>query len=61
MLSTWQKIERVAGLKSGDLTEWEFDFVESMKLKQAAAVGQVIQLTDKQLAALDRLHDKHFA
>lgn len=61
MLSTWQKIERVTGLLDGDLSEWERLFVESMRIKREQAVGQVVPLSEKQLASLDRLHDKHFA
>lgn len=58
MVSTKGKIQRVLGLKPGDLNEWERSFVHTLRLK---AEENDYALTEKQLDALDRIFRKHFA
>ena len=60
MTSTNTMIDRLAGcVGTGDLSEWEEQFVESLVERKNA--GQVTQLSDRQAEALERLHAKHFA
>lgn len=60
MTSTTTMIERLSGcLDTGDLTAWEEGFVRSLVERKNA--GQVTQLSDRQVEALERLHAKHFA
>lgn len=64
MLSTYQKIKKIAGLvDTSDLTPWENQFVKDIEAKadQAANSGQVTSLSDKQLDVIERIHSKHFA
>lgn len=54
IISTQTKIAQVQGLLgTEDLTLWEVGFVSELKKYPA--------LSDKQLEALDRIWDKHFA
>lgn len=60
MLSTNSKIKKIIGLQgTKDLTEWEEEFVESIRFKTQGGnlVGNV---TEKQLDVIDRIHKKHF-
>ena len=60
MLSTTTMLDRVRGLLgTKDLSPWEHDFVRS--LADRADAGQITQLSGRQVEALQRLHDKHFA
>ena len=60
MTSTNTMIERLSGcLDTGDLSAWEEGFVRSLVERKNA--GQVTQLSDRQVEALERLHAKHFA
>jgi hypothetical protein len=59
-VSTAVMIEKLVGmLGTDDLSDWETTFVKS--LQQRLAEGQVTSLTERQVDALDRLHNKHFA
>jgi hypothetical protein len=59
-ISTNTMIARLEGcLGTGDLTDWEEQFVQSLVDRKEA--GQVLKLTERQVETLDRLHAKHFA
>lgn len=59
MTSTTTMVTLLEGcLDTGDLSNWEEDFVRDMaRLRDS---GQVTKLTDKQIEVLERLHKKHF-
>lgn len=60
IVSTATMIEQLAGLLgTDDLSDWEQGFVES--LVEARADGRLLNLSGKQVEALDRLYRKHFA
>lgn len=60
LVSTATMIEQLAGLLgTDDLSDWEQGFVES--LVEARADGRLLNLSGKQVEALDRLYRKHFA
>ncbi len=60
MLSTGQMIDRLAGMVgTKDLSDWEAGFISWLVASKNA--GQVVSLSEKQLEALERLHNKHFA
>jgi hypothetical protein len=53
-------IEQVSGcLGTGDLTEWEESFARS--LVERRREGRTGDLSEKQIATLERLWAKHFA
>jgi hypothetical protein len=59
-VSTAVMIEKLVGmLGTDDLSDWETTFVKS--LQQRLTEGSVTSLTERQIDALDRLHNKHFA
>lgn len=59
MTSTTTMVTLLEGcLDTGDLSNWEEDFVRDMaRLRDS---GQVTKLTEKQIDVLERLHKKHF-
>jgi hypothetical protein len=60
MVSVNSMAQRVVGLEdTKDVNDWENGFIKT--LKNMLAANQVTKLSDAQLEALDRLHDKHFA
>lgn len=60
MVSTGTMIGHLSGLLgTGDLSEWEAQFVESLEARKNA--GQVTSLSEKQIETLERLYKKHFA
>ena len=59
LISTTTMIRRLQGcLGTGDLSQWEERFVR--KLAAQAEVGQVTQLSERQIEKLEELHEKHF-
>ena len=59
-VSTTTMIQRLAGmLGTKDLSDWEQGFVTT--LKRYVDERRVTELTDKQVEALDQLHERHFA
>jgi hypothetical protein len=58
--STAMMIERLSGLLgTKDLTEWETNFVQSLKIQ--IAERNASSLSERQVERLDELHSKHFA
>jgi hypothetical protein len=58
--STANMVEKVVGmLGTGDLTEFESNFVMGMerRLKQGTLTG----LSERQIEVLEHIHNKHFA
>lgn len=64
LVSTATKIEQLAGMLGTDhLSDWEQEFVRGLSERQVRCkeAKQLLELTDKQVDALDRLYRKHFA
>ena len=60
MPSTKVMIDRLEGLlDTDDLSQWEQEFVR--KMAEVIEEGQLIRISGKQVAALEQLHNKHFA
>jgi hypothetical protein len=57
--STQSMIERLSTLHSSDLDEWERNFVQNLKCRLDE--GRVLNITEPQLTALERIFNKHFA
>lgn len=62
-VSTQQKLAKIFGLiDTKDVSEWENNFLKSLHLQaQFESNKMVARLSDRQLAVVERLHDKHFA
>jgi hypothetical protein len=56
-------IIRISGLHgTKDVTEWENDFIRSIVEKyNARDKSKAMELTQKQVEIIERIHDKHFA
>ena len=61
MVSLGGKVERVIGLPDGDLTEFERELVRSIEGRYEANGKKTDWLSDKQIAIIDRLFNKHFS
>lgn len=61
MVSIGTKIEQLAGLLgTHDVTEWESRFIESV-YAWAERGKRTSGLTEKQIAVIERIWEKHFA
>lgn len=59
MLSIGQMVEKISGLLgTTDLSEWERGFVEDISVRVGYQGTEF--LTDRQLAVIQRIHDKNF-
>lgn len=56
--STQAKVMKLSGLSNNDLTEWERGFMVTLKNK--LAMKTLHTLSPNQIAAMERLYDKHF-
>lgn len=60
LVSTATMVKQIEGLLgTDDLNDWETGFVES--LVNARDDGRLLNLSGKQVEALDRIYRKHFA
>ena len=60
MKSTKQKIAQCAGLiGTKDITPWEDQFLRDVQ--ERTPTDGIHELSEKQMAVLDRIHSKHFA
>lgn len=53
-------VQRVCGLTSNDLSDWEDNFLESISEKTDNGKNTTM-LTEKQIDVITRIFDKHFA
>jgi hypothetical protein len=63
-VSLMTKLNRLEGLMdTTKITDWENNFLKSMipTMKERAALGQVVRLTEKQQKVVDDLFDTHYA
>lgn len=61
MTSIGNMIKRIAGLRdTGDVSDWENKFIGSID-DMTDGGEQTLHLTARQLAIIERIHDKHFA
>lgn len=63
MTSIGTMIVRISGLHSTrEVTEWENTFIRSIVDKfNARDKSKAMELTEKQIEIIERIHDKHFA
>lgn len=61
MASLNTMVKRIAGLAdTKDVSDWENQFVKSV-VEKTSNGDNTTSLTEKQIDALERLHNKHFA
>lgn len=62
LVSTYQKIQKLAKLTRHDVTAWEHGFILNVvdKAERAVAAGQVTALSDRQLEHIEALYTRHF-
>lgn len=63
MTSIGTMIVRISGLhNTREVTDWENTFIRSIAEKyNARDKTRALELTDKQIEIIERIHDKHFA
>lgn len=63
MTSIGTMIVRISGLHCpSELSDWENTFIRSMVEKyNARDKSKAMELTEKQVEAIERIHNKHFA
>lgn len=62
MTSIGTMIIRISGLGSNEVTDWERTFIRSIVEKyNAQDKSKAMELSDKQIETIERIHDKHFA
>lgn len=61
MKSIGQKLERISALLgTGDLSDWEADFVKNVYEKYRRAGNKTTQFSDKQVEVIDSIFDDHY-
>lgn len=61
-LSIGTMIIRIGGLGSSEVTDWEGTFIRSIVEKyNARDKSKAMELSDKQIDIIERIHNKHFA
>lgn len=63
MTSIGTMIVRIAGLhRTREVTDWENNFIRSVVDKyNARDKSKAMELTEKQIEIIERIHNKHFA
>lgn len=60
MASINNMVKRVVGLARGDVTPWEYDFIDSIDGKTKSG-ADCSCLSEKQVEIVERIFTKHFA
>lgn len=60
MASLNNMVKRISGLALGDVSEWEYNFINSVDA-QTESGTDCSRLTAKQVEVIERIYNKHFA
>jgi hypothetical protein len=59
-VSLGTKVKQIAGLKMGDVTTWEINFIDDVQ-RLTWNGANTTRLTEKQIEVIERIWSKHFA